>query len=42
MDKKWILLCELLIDVVNSNTVYSKKTAELLQRLIDEASKEEG
>ena len=41
MDKKWLLLSELLIEIVNSNAVYSKKTADMLQKLIDEVSKEE-
>lgn len=41
MDKKWLLLSELLIDIVNSSAVYSKRTAEMLQKLIDEVEKEE-
>lgn len=41
MDKKWLLLSELLIEIVNSKGVYSEIKAGMLQKLIDEVSKEE-
>ena len=41
MDKKWLLLSELLIEIINSSAVYSERTADMLGKLIDEVSKEE-
>ena len=32
--KEWALLCDLLLDIVSNNAVYSDATAKKLQKLI--------
>ena len=37
--KEWMLLCDLLLDIVSNNNVYSKATADRLAKLIDYVGK---
>jgi len=37
-DKRWAILLELLLNIISKSNVYSKDTAEILQKLIKEVS----